>query len=87
MPLSSKKTNVFISPSNTATPTITGLDDGTYLVQLKVTDEEYLSDLDTVSIFIGLTNNPSLQSKNIENFYSYSSQPDCQLGKSFDKGL
>jgi len=60
-----KKTNLTFNTSTAATPTITGLNNSTYLLELKVTDDECLSDLDTVSIIVGLTNEPSIQSKGI----------------------
>jgi hypothetical protein len=62
-----KKTNLMLSPSNTVMPTITGLTNGTYLVELKVINDECLSDLDTVSIVVGLTNQSSIHSNKIEN--------------------
>lgn len=72
-----KQTNLLISPLNTATPTITGLNNGIYSIQLKVIDEECLSDLDSVSIFVGLTNSPSIQNKNIETSISIHPNPSA----------
>lgn len=59
-----KKTNLKFNTSNDATPTITGLNNGICSIKLKVIDNECLTDLDTVSIIVGLTNQASIQNKN-----------------------
>lgn len=73
-----KKTNLVINPSNAATPTFTVLNNGTYTLQLKVSDDECLSDLDTVSIFVGLTASASIQHKVIESSISIHPNPSSK---------
>ncbi len=74
-----KKTNLILSPSNMVTPSITGLTNGTYLVKLKVINDKCLSDLDTMSILVGLTNQPSIQSNTIENLILIHPNPSTNL--------
>lgn len=70
-----EKTNLMFGNSTAATSTITGLENSTYLVELEVIDNECLSDLDTVSILVGVTNNAAIQSRPIEASISIQPNP------------
>lgn len=60
-----KETSLMLNNSSAAATTITGLNNGTYWVELEVIDDECLSDLDTVAIILGLTNKFSIQNEDI----------------------
>lgn len=62
-----EESNLSINTPNNTSTTITGLNNGTYAVELKVTDDECLSDLDTVLILVGVSNNQLVQDSTLSS--------------------